>query len=182
MDIFPQAAANYLEAILADVLAAPDFLLTHQQDITEVLMQHQLLADGTRRYAIAIPSQQLAKACQPLVAANIVDAVLLLTDSPWSLLLINSVRTQSKLVFYQARLADMNALLVSKIVGAYRRAYAVATEPAKFSSPVCYASQFSEPAIGVLIDNLALVADVDELKQCGYSLDTRHYFKLMTEN
>lgn len=125
-----------------------------------------------------------------LLARNILDSVITLPKNlfnhrfaPVTLLLFNDNKIDSTILFinaeqgFQAELGQAMAqeAQVSKILTTYQRVRAPKPEPSELSSPVCYAAEFYEIKPGVIVDQYAYLATLEEVARNHCSVSPADY-------
>lgn len=130
--------------------------------------------------------------CQPMLEQNLLDTVITLpetlfpgTNYPTALLLLTPLKTDNNVLLVDAsqelKTTDQQPKLaanaIAKIIAAYRRVRTVETEHLELSSPVCYAPEFDLPQLGVVVDNYAYLASINEIREKDYCLAACEYMK-----
>lgn len=170
---------DFVEAILFDVLGGTIYQFPLQSGLSELESLHADLPAALTHYAVLVPSAWLAQTpsevTSRLFSLNIIEMVLQLSDANTSILVLSRLKQDKRVLLCSLAMQQLDDLLVSKVVGSYRRAHARPQAASSASSPVCYASLFPEPSTGLMVDNLAFVADQEEFAQHDFSLNPQDY-------
>lgn len=158
-------------------------LLTHETQRIVVLAP-EFVAKGRSQIIEDRPPRHA------LLARNILDTVITLPKNlfnhrfaPVTLLLFNVNKVDSTILFINATQgfqADQGQTMVqdaqaSKILGTYLRVRAPKHAPSELSSPVCYAAQLDEIKPGVIVDQYAYLATLEEVARNHCSVSPADY-------
>ena len=151
------------------LILVPPIIARGRTNKTEVEKAYRLnlLAKNVLDAAITLPSQLISAQGKPVIA------LLFNTQKEFNTVLFINADSQQAGQKHES-LIDVQ---ITKIFGAYRRARTKAQPKSNASSPVCYADQFDDAKLGVLIDNYAYLAGPVELARNKCSVDPAVYIK-----